>query len=97
MADLQDCILFCDDEGIKVRCGEQVFSNVYTKIVRGHYYVSFYADSYRHWARGVRFNTPFTAHRTKDYQYFRNPHKAQQLRLDRVVRSTRNKHAKSKY
>jgi hypothetical protein len=65
---------------------------------RGGYYVSFYHDSYRHYATHVKLGEPFTAKRTRDYQYHgRRTGGAQQVRIDKVIKSTRNRHAKSLY
>lgn len=65
---------------------------------KGGYYVSFWYDSYRHYAVNVKPGIPFVARRTKDYQYAgRHTGGAQQLRIDKVCKSTRNLHAKSLY
>lgn len=63
----------------------------------GGYYVSFWYCAYRYWGQVKALGVEFFIRKTNDYQYRVNHHPRQQVRLDKVVRSTRNRHAKSLY
>ena len=63
-------------------------------------YVSFWYDGSRWWAPSVGVIVNFTAKRIKDKQYVRGGRgatHATQVRLSKIGKSTRNRHAKSLY
>jgi len=64
------------------------------------WYISFYHDAYRHWANWVTEGIPFTARRTRDYQYPVRSSRAQEIRMERGRRASSRwarQHGKSMY